>query len=91
MLALVVPTLTALALLLPTSGSVTALACLTTGLCAVMFPSLYINEATDHRLKQADWPPAIGPRIRQLRATAGQSFANAARRDRSAERRAPKG
>lgn len=84
---LVVPPLTALALLLPTSGSIRALTCLTTGLCAVMFPSLYINEATDHRLNQAGWPPALGPRIRQMRAVTDQRFANAARRERAAARR----
>jgi len=84
---LVVPPVAALAIWLPTSGGIRALTCLTTGLCAVMFPGLYINEATDHRLRQAGWPPALGPRIRQTRATHGQSFANAARRDRAAQRR----
>ena len=81
----------ALAIWLPTSGSVRALTCLTTGLCAVMFPGLYVNEATDHRLAQAGWPPSIGPRIRQARGTHGQSFANAARRERTAQRRVRRG
>jgi hypothetical protein len=60
MIVLVAPPLTALALWLPTDGSIRALTCLTTGLCAIMFPTLYVNEATDHRLEQAGWPRRSG-------------------------------
>jgi hypothetical protein len=87
LIVLVAPPVAALAIWLPTSGGIRALTCLTTGLCAVMFPGLYVNEATDHRLQQAGWSPALGPRIRQLRAAHGQSFANAARRERAAQKR----
>lgn len=86
-LALVAVPTAALALFLPASPAIRALTCVTTGLCAVFFPSLYINEATDHRLYQAGLPASLGPRIRQTRATNGQAFANAARRERAAARR----
>lgn len=87
LLALAALPLVALAIWLPASGEIRALTAVTTGLCAILFPSMYVNEATDHRLDQAGWPPSIGPRIRQTRATHGQRFANAARRERAAQRR----
>jgi hypothetical protein len=77
----------AIAVLLPTEPAIRALTALTTGLCAIMFAGLYINEATDHRLAQAGFPPAIGPQIRETRAIHGQRLANAARRERSLQRR----
>jgi hypothetical protein len=87
LLALIAVPMLALAIWLPADGGIRALTCVTTGLCAILFPTLYVNEATDHRLHQAGWPPALGPRIRETRANHGQSFANAARRDRAAQRR----
>jgi hypothetical protein len=87
LLALAALPLLALAIWLPASGEVRALTCLTTGLCAILFPTMYVNEATDHRLGQAGWRPEVGPLIREMRANYGQSFANAVRRDRAEERR----
>lgn len=77
-----------IALWLPTEPAIRALTAVTTGLCAVMFAGLFVNEATDHRLWQAGFPPAIGPQIRETRAVHGQRLANAARRERAVQRRA---
>lgn len=76
----------AIAVWLPTDPAIRALTAVTTGLCAIMFAGLYVNEATDHRLFQAGFPPSIGPQIRETRALYGQRLANAARRERAAQR-----
>lgn len=77
----------AIAIFLPTSGAIRALTAVAVGLCALLFPGIYINEATDHRLAQAGYPPEIGPRIRDTRSAHGQRLANAARRERAVQRR----
>lgn len=86
LVAIVAVPVAVLAVWLPADGSIRALTAVTTGLCAVMFPGLYVNEATDHRIQQAGFPPAMGPRIREARATHGQRLANEARRERAGQR-----
>lgn len=81
----------AIAIWLPASGNIRALTALVTGLCAVLFPGIYINEATDHRIIQAGWPASVAPRIRELRGVYTQRSGNAARRDSAAARRARRG
>ncbi|GAB2457746.1 DUF5313 family protein [Jatrophihabitans fulvus] len=77
----------AIALFLPADGGVRALTAFVAGACAVMFVTLYVNEATEYRLVRAGYPWGTGERTRIERAEADEFRARLDRWDRR-ERRA---
>jgi hypothetical protein len=88
LVAIVALPVAAIVVWLPADGEIRALTALTSGLCAVLFAGVYTNEAADDRLEKAGFTTAVGVRIRQARAEYGHRLANAARRERAAQRAA---
>ena len=58
------------------------------GAMALLFSLAYMVESNDWRLTKAGYPPGLGEKIRQDRATQAQSRASAERRERAARRSA---
>ncbi len=88
-LAIAAPPIAAIAIFLPASGGLRGLTAFVAGACAVMFVTLYINEATEHRLLQAGFPWGTGERVRTERTEVEEFNARVQRyerRQRRAER-----
>ncbi|SHG48309.1 hypothetical protein SAMN05443575_2066 [Jatrophihabitans endophyticus] len=86
LVAVAVP-VTLVAVFLPANGGIRALTAFVAGACAALFVTMYINEATDHRLLQAGYPWGTGERVRAERAEVDEFNARVRRWERQQRRR----
>lgn len=89
-LVIAVPPIAAIVLFLPGSAGLRGLTAFVAGACAVMFVTLYINEATEHRLLQAGYPWGTGERMRAERSETAEfnaRYVRWERRERREQRR----
>lgn len=85
-LVIAVPPIAAIVLFLPASAGLRGLTAFVAGACAILFVTLYVNEATEHRLGQAGYPWGTGERLRGQRSEVAEFNARVARYERRQRR-----